>query len=176
MIRSTMSREEVAAVVCEALDRAGIHAVLSGGAVVSIYSEGAYVSNDLDFVRTGLARRVDLVMRELGFQREGRHWRHPESAYWVDFPAGPPAVGETLLTAFAERQTAFGRLRLLTPTDSVKDRLVAFFHWNDTEGLEQAVLVARRQPVDIEDLRAWSESEGATEKLAVFLERLRDAR
>ena len=50
--------EEVAAVVWEALDRARIPVVLSGGAVVSIYSDNAYESFDLDFVRQGLARKV----------------------------------------------------------------------------------------------------------------------
>ncbi len=55
-------REEVAALVCEALDRAGIPVVLSGGAVVSIYSDNAYESMDLDFVRQGIARKVDGTM------------------------------------------------------------------------------------------------------------------
>jgi len=68
-----MSREEVAAAVCQALEDAGIGVVLSGGAVVSLYSDEIYVSYDLDFIRTGIARRVDPAMRELGLRREGRH-------------------------------------------------------------------------------------------------------
>jgi hypothetical protein len=38
-IHSDLSREETAALVCTALDESGISVVLSGGAVVSIYSE-----------------------------------------------------------------------------------------------------------------------------------------
>ena len=49
-----MSLEQVAALVCATLDRHGISVVLSGGAVVSIYSDDEYVSFDLDFIPTGL--------------------------------------------------------------------------------------------------------------------------
>jgi hypothetical protein len=57
---------------------------------------------------------------------------------------------------------------LLTPTDCIEDRLAAFFHWNDKMAFEQALLVAREQPVDIADLRRWASTEGETEKLDVF--------
>ena len=30
----------------------------------------------------------------------------------------------------------------MTPTDSVKDRLAAYYHWNDQQALEQAIMVA----------------------------------
>jgi hypothetical protein len=88
-IDESMPLEEVAALVCTTLDRHGISVALSGGAVVSIYSDDEYVSHDLDFVPTGLARKVDDAMRSLGFAKEGRRWRHPRSRFWVEFPAGP---------------------------------------------------------------------------------------
>jgi hypothetical protein len=53
------SLEEVAALVCTTLEAQGISVVLSGGAVVSIYSDAEYVSYDLDFIPIGLARKVD---------------------------------------------------------------------------------------------------------------------
>lgn len=30
---------------------------------------------------------------------------------------------------------------MLTATDSVKDRLASFYHWNDHQSLEQAILI-----------------------------------
>lgn len=42
--------EEVAAIVSDALESAGITATLSGGSAVTIYSNNAYLSRDLDFV------------------------------------------------------------------------------------------------------------------------------
>lgn len=154
-----MPLEEVAALVCTTLDRHGISVVLSGGAVVSIYSDAAYVSYDLDFVPTGLARKVDGAMRSLGFEREGRHWRHPRSRYWVEFPAGPPAIGEETIREFAERETATGVLRLLRPTECVMDRLAWYFHANDQQCLEQAVQVALRHPVDLRRIERWAAKE-----------------
>ena len=122
-----LSREEVAALVCDALDRSGIEVVLSGGAAVCIYSDNEYESYDLDFIRTGLARKVDPVMQSLGFEKSGRHWKHPASDFWVEFPPGPVQLGELVVTDFAERHTPVGTFRLLTPTDSVMDRLAGFY-------------------------------------------------
>ncbi|MCG8587812.1 MAG: hypothetical protein MJE66_00825, partial [Proteobacteria bacterium] len=141
--------EEVAALVCSTLDRHGISVVLSGGSVVSIYSNAEYVSYDLDFVPTGLARKVDRAMESLGFVREQRHWRHPRSRYWVEFPAGPVAIGEETIRDFAERETAAGVLRLLHPTECVMDRLAWYLHGADAQCFEQAVQVAKRHPVDL---------------------------
>ena len=42
----------------------------------------------------------------------------------------------------AELKLPAGRVRLYTPTQSVMDRLSAFYHFHDQQGLEQALLVA----------------------------------
>ena len=81
-------------------------------------------------------------------------------------------VGDERVTAPVERQTAAGRLRLLSPTDCVKDRLAAFYHWNDRQSLEQAILVAQAQPVDVADVRRWSAHEGMADRFGAFLTRL----
>jgi hypothetical protein len=171
-IRPDLSREEVAAVVCDALDQAGIEVVLSGGAVVSIYSENEYESFDLDFIRTGLARNVDRVMEALGFEKIGRHWKHAESEFFVEFPPGPVLVGELVVTEFSERRTPVGTLRILTPTDCVMDRLAGFYHWNDEQCVEQAVAVASRHPIDLDRIRDWSVRESSSQRFEEFLARL----
>jgi hypothetical protein len=159
--------------VCTALDEYGISVVLSGGAVVSIYSENAYESFDLDFIRTGLERKVDEVMENLGFEKKpGRHWTHPESPYWVEFPPGPVQVGETVVTEFAERRTPVGKLRLIMPTECVMDRLAGYYHWNDHQCLEQAIAVAQRHSIDLDRVKKWSTGEAAAEKFELFLEKL----
>jgi hypothetical protein len=167
-----LSREELAALVCSSLERGGITVVLSGGSAVSIHSANAYESFDLDFVQTGLARRPDAVMRELGFRKRGRHWSHPDSDYFVEFPPGPVQIGKATITEFLERTTPFGVLRILAPTACVMDRLAAFYHWDDPQGLEQALAVARSQPVDLDRVEAWSRGERADAKFRSFRERL----
>jgi hypothetical protein len=167
-----MTIEEVAAPVCTALERQGIQVVLCGGAVVSIYSENEYESYDLDFVATGLASRTGGVMEELGFTREGRHWRHPRSRFWVEFPPGPVQVGDVTVREFARRSTPFGVLRLLAPTECVMDRLAGYYHWSDPQCLDQALSVARRQPVDLSRIEEWSRGEGEDARFRDFVERL----
>jgi hypothetical protein len=166
-----MSREEVAACVCATLIAHGIEMVLSGGAVAAIYSEGGYQSDDLDFIHSGLAPNVEPAMHELGFARRGRYWQHPDTRYWVEFPAGPLAIGGRSIKTFDERSTPFGVLRLLSPTHCVMDRLAAFYHWNDTQALETALAVAQRHPVDLSEIEAWSLEEGAERKFTAFRRR-----
>lgn len=166
--------EEVAAVVCEALDRARIPVVLSGGAVVSIYSDNAYESFGLDFVRRGVARKVDGVMNELGFRRQGRHWTHPDSLFWVEFPPGPVQVGDAIVSEFAELRTRVGTLRLLAPTECVMDRLAGYYDWDDPQCLDQAIEVARRRSIDLERIERWSRGERSLEKFRRFREGLRE--
>ncbi len=59
-------------------------------------------------------------------------------------------------------------LRLLSPTDCVKDRLAAYFHWNDRPSLEQAILVCFAQDVDLREVRRWSLRERMEEKHRKF--------
>lgn len=61
-LNESSSIEEVAATVSHALTAAGITAVLSGGAVVQIYSHGLYVSRDLDFVSSASHREIEAAL------------------------------------------------------------------------------------------------------------------
>ena len=61
----------------------------------------------------------------------------------------------------------------MTPTDSVKDRLAAYYHWNDQQALEQAIMVAKVQKINLREVKRWSEKEGHAEKYKDFLNRLR---
>ena len=175
-ISARTSLEDLAALVCTTLDAHGIAVVLSGGAVVSIYSDAEYVSYDLDFVPTGLARKVEAAMQSLGFVKTQRHWTHPKSRYWVEFPPGPVAIGEETIRSFAERETRMGTLRLLAPTECVMDRLAWYFHDADTQCLEQALHVARRHPVDLERIGKWARGERphGEERFREFERRLRE--
>jgi hypothetical protein len=61
-------------------------------------------------------------------------------------------VGDQRVAHAVERKTLPGSLRLLSQTDCVKDRLAAFFHWNEQQSLEQATLVAKAQKVNLADI------------------------
>ena len=111
------------------------------------------------------------LLAEIGFTEEQRYFRHPETEYFVEFPSGPLAIGDESPGEIASRTYSTGVLRLLSPTDSVKDRLAAYFHWKDRQSLEQAVLVAAGHFVDMAEVRRWSVKEGFTAEFDAILER-----
>lgn len=161
---SQMSRLELAAWIGAALARAGVDVVLSGGSCVSIYSGDRYVSMDIDFVNVFFAKRskIKAVMTALGFSEHNRYFKHPASELLVEFPPGPLGIGDEQAKQIDTISTETGFLRLLSPTDCVKDRLAWYYHDNDTECLEQAILVASKNPVDVAEIDRWSKREGKT--------------
>ena len=116
-IHESMSIAELAAVASEALEAANLDAVLSGGSVVSIYSDNEYQSFDLDFVTVERMKALAVVMESLGFRRStGRHFVNPNTPCYVEFPTGPLTVGGRPVKQTARLQTPLGAVRILTPT------------------------------------------------------------
>lgn len=109
------------------------------------------------------------ALAEIGFAEDHRYFVHPETTWFLEFPTGPLAVGDGPVQELNEVATDTGVLVLLTPTDCIKDRLAAFFHWKDRQALQQAVWVAQRNAFDREEVRAWSVREGMAEKFAEFV-------
>ncbi len=157
-----MSLGELAAFVWTHLHANGIDCVLTGGACVTIYTTSRYRSYDLDFVeKVGSSRkRIREVLAELDFFEENRYFRHPYTKFFLEFPAGPLSVGSEPVRATVTLEFPTGQLVLLSPTDCVKDRLAAYYHWNDRQSLGQALLVAENNAIDIREIRRWSEAEG----------------
>jgi hypothetical protein len=165
---------ELAALVSEKLRRGGVDSILVGGACVSIYTKNKYQSFDLDFVTHATIKEIAPLLSELGFQREiSRHFVRHDCPFFIEFVAPPAAVGDEPLKGEKNLKTKLGTLILMTPTDSVKDRLAAYYHWNDQQALEQAVMVAESQKINLHDIKRWSEQEGHREKHRQFLARLR---
>lgn len=161
-----MSLGELAALINTHLDSKGISCVLSGGACVTIYTHDCYFSYDLDFVERFTTSRKELriAMAELGFYEEHRYFKHHDTKLIIEFPAGPLSVGSEPVKQIEELSFETGTLFLLSPTDCVKDRLAAYYFWNDRQALEQAKLVSKNQPVDLDEIRRWSEVEDQLEK------------
>jgi hypothetical protein len=59
-----------------------------------------------------------------------------------------------------ELEFATGRLRILSPTGCVKDRQAGYYFWKDVQCLEQAILVAADNEVDMDEIERWSGHEG----------------
>jgi hypothetical protein len=169
------SLTDVAAAVGGALATAGIKAVLTGGACATIYSRGHYQSWDLDFIlqSTATQGQLDAVMKTAGFARQGAHYEHPDARFIVEFPPGPLGIGADIGIQPVEHRIGTVTIRLLSPTDSCRDRLAAFYHWNDRQSLEAAVSIADQHQVDLNRIRAWSAREGASARFKEFRDQLR---
>ncbi|MDP2599430.1 MAG: hypothetical protein Q8P84_01680 [Deltaproteobacteria bacterium] len=83
-------------------------------------------------------------------------------------------MGEEFVTKTAVIKNKYGSLRLLRPVDSVKDRLAAFYHWNDRQSLEQAIMICKTKHIDMKEIERWSKKEGALEKYRYFMELLKE--
>lgn len=169
-----MTQVELAAYVQDALQAMGIQVVLSGGSAVSFYSSNKYVSKDLDLINISFSKRskIAAVMDKLGFHKHGRYFIYPETTFFIEFPDGPLSVGEEPVKEISEFELSTGTLRVLSPTDCVKDRLCAFYFWNDLQGLEQAILVTKSQQVDLKEIKRWSKVEGKEKEFKAFTDKL----
>jgi hypothetical protein len=159
---SEMSVGELAALIYSYLKKNGIETVLSGGACVTIFSQNKYISQDLDFIESGSTprRKLKNILGKLGFFEERRYFRHPETDFFLEFPAGPLAVGREPVKETVTLHFPSGVLRMISPTDCVKDRLAAYYHWGDRQSLQQASMVARENAIDLQEVERWSQAEG----------------
>lgn len=165
-IHAGMTIAELAALVSQTLEAAGIAATLSGGAAVSIYTNNEYESKDLDFVTAERRAALAAALRTLEFTLadERRHFVHRDTSLFLEFPSAPLQFGSRLVQHddVPRLETPWGPLRVITPTLCVMDRLAAYWHWQDRQSWDQAVMVARHHAVDFEALAAYAKDEGAS--------------
>lgn len=51
-------------------------------------------------------------------------------------------------------------IKLLSPSQSIKDRLASFFYFHDRQCLDQAVMIFKNQNVSLEAIEKWAKNEG----------------
>ena len=140
--------------------------VLVGGGAVELYTGGAYMTGDLDFVGQ-LTDPVVKALAEAGFRRIGRHWKHERGQLFIEIPGSflEKGVQATEMDAFGET------VRVITPEDVLVDRLAGWKFWQSgAHGLnayliykevggvlDRARLEERARSEDVLD--AWNEVE-----------------
>jgi hypothetical protein len=173
-ITARSSLETVAFAVGDALRRAGIRAVLTGGSCACVHTNGEYQSFDIDFVLQSSPSQasLDAVMDSLGYDRDGARYLHSRSSYFIEFPRGPLAVGAEHGLRPVVLRLGDARIEALSPTDSCRDRLAAFYHWNDRPSLVAAIAIAQCRKVNMAVIERWSRSEDALERFQEFKRKL----
>jgi len=164
--------KEFAAIISSHLKKNDIEVVLVGGACVSIYSNNKYLSHDIDLITDTPIREVSQVLKDLDFVNIGsRLFENPKCRFIIDFPAPPVSIGDTPIRKFNSLKTRLGTIQLLTPTDCVKDRLAAYYFWNDQQSLDQAIMVAKHNKVNLSEVKEWSKKYDGLEKYEVFIKK-----
>jgi hypothetical protein len=178
MLGADSTLSDVARAVAEALEKAGIRAVLTGGGIAAIHTRGDYKSEDLDFILQSATTRAELeaALETVGFARVRDHYENPRTRFFIEFPRGPLSIGRDLQIRPVDVKIGRGRILGLSPTDSCRDRLAAYYFWNDSQSLEVAVQIARRAGVNLAAIRRWSGSEGMGERFREFERRVKGSR
>jgi hypothetical protein len=182
VISNASTLDDIAFAVCTALERVRIEAVLTGGSAAAHYAPSALQSYDADFVlRFGdPSGSVVAALASLGFNRHANgFFEHASTPFTVEFPAGPLAVGSEILHDYATEYRGAEILRVLSPTDAVRDRFMAFFAWGDISALHAALTVAWAigDAFYLDAFERWAKTESARDasypayRLARFLER-----
>ena len=170
------SLQDVAFAVCTAMQDAGETVVLSGGGAAAFYAPDAYVTRDLDFIlRFSFSAPPSEPILNLGFRQTSSRgiYAHPDTIYTVEFIPGPLAIGDDIVTEWQTIECGAQLLNIITPTDSVRDRLAAGIHWHDLNAARQAAHVARAQSVNLDAVRSWCTAEGGERVWVAFQEQLR---
>jgi len=119
---------------------------------------------------------LDRAMAMLDFKRVQDRYVRRGIPFFVEFPRGPLGIGEDFRIRPVWRSRGRARTLTLSATDACRDRLAAFFHWNDRQSLAAAVAIAARNRVGFGKVRGWSRKEGHLEGYATFIAELRRAR
>jgi hypothetical protein len=159
-IDAKITRAELAAIICKAIhEQLGDQPVLVGGAVVSIYTEGRYLSDDLDIVTWRDNRKLRPVMAGLGFAEKGSYWEHPETNLLVQFLDSPVMIGRKHVKVPSRLRTKAGELPIISPLDSACDRLAWFLSDSDPQTLEQCVDLIVTQKIPLAAVAKWLRGE-----------------
>lgn len=164
-INENTSIARLAVIISQHLKENGIVSVLSGGSVVTIYTDkNFYESNDLDFISPANHQEILKVMAQIGFVKvktTHKHLTHPKTKIVVEFPTGPVNLGGAPIRYehIDEQELEGGKIRILTPTQSVMDRLLHYISTKDPQGLDQAREICERQVVNLTAIDKWSVKE-----------------
>ncbi len=150
--------------------------MLTGGSAATYYAPEAYQSRDADFIIEFSAdrARAALAIRDLGYREVGGTYDHETSPFTLEFPPGPLAIGDDLVRSYETINRGNEVLHVLSRTDSVRDRLAAFYFFSDRSALAAALGVARSGEVDLATVQRWSVKEGAATGFREFRESLED--
>lgn len=136
----TLKHLKLASLVSAVFRERGIELVVVGGSAIEFYTEGAYVSGDIDMclispVRLDIRSRQE-VMGRLGASGGPRSWQ--VAGQYVDILGEVETLART---PFDELQAPYGPVRLVSPEDLLVERVLISVY---PQRYEPAELCARK--------------------------------
>lgn len=172
-VRRTDERFAVFGALLAMASRLGDRLVIVGGSAITIYTNGEYVSGDLDVV--GGRTKIVPVLRRWGFHFDGRYWRRDDFGLAVE-PGRTRYFGN--VRRLARFETTVGPVRLAAPEDLILRHLVyakGEHGVRSRKAIDEAVLLWKRFEASID--RAYLEQEVRDERVeAPFEEMVRRGR
>jgi len=137
-------------------DRGKPAPVLIGGLALAYYTREVYFTADIDLAYAD-REALDEVLSELGFEKKGRYWVHPETDLAVEVPASTLAGEEAPRETVELEEGLF--CVVIGLEDLIIDRMNACKHWKSEVDCEMAELLIARYGGEID--RAYIEKKAA---------------
>lgn len=169
-----LNLREIIAVISKRLAKSGHDPVLVGQACAALYVGNSIRPQSCEFaLKDYEVNSVGEAMEKLGFCATGRHAFSSERCpFEVVLTALPITIGDYVVGEIRSIKTPHGEVKTLTPTDCVRNRLFAFYRFGDKDALHDAAKVARRNKIDLDLIRRWSDWEWAGDKYDEFLKEM----
>jgi hypothetical protein len=116
------------------------------------------------------------AMADIGFSKQGRVYVNETTEICVEFPSAPLSIGEQLITETTVFESNAGEIPILFAKDVIKDRLAAYFHWQDKQSLVQAVAVMIKHPISLDELKSFCQNESKENEFALIQQLLHSAK
>lgn len=158
----TLKHLKLASLVSAIFRQGGVELVVVGGSAIEFYTDGAYVSGDLDLCLVSPAR-LDLrarqeLMGRLGARGGPRNWQ--VAGQYVDILGEVETMART---PFAELQAPYGPVRLVSPEDLLVERVLVSVYPQRDEPAERcarklvAVALSAQVEMDWQEVRRLAE-------------------
>jgi len=151
---------EAAAIITEIMEQEKLKPIIVGGLSVEIYTLQEYTTQDIDFVLSG-SEKADKILLDLGFEKEGRYWVHPDIGLAIEIPDRTLAGDYNKVTVFPIGQR---KVYVIGIEDIILDRLRAAVHWKSGVDREWGyrLLYTYFEKIDLDYL--YNHTETLTEK------------
>jgi hypothetical protein len=158
----TLKHLKLASLVSAIFREPGVELVVVGGSAIEFYTEGAYVSGDIDLclvspVRLDIRTRQQL-MGQLGAKGGPRNWQ--AAGQYVDILGEVETLART---PFYELQAPYGMVRLVSPEDLLVERVLISVYPQPHDAAEQcarkliAVALSGQVEIDWQEIQRLAE-------------------